>query len=196
MEALEVAIGFIIGVGSNIIVLYLNKKYNIYENAKKKIKGPYAHLSGSWYRYNISEDPSVGSEPFWTTCKEELEIKKSFFKKEHKVQGKSVNIDHPMTKLSHNIEGKIEVGGEGRMTLMYDCIQDPTDRAIIVYPNLLSENLLVGQWLGFDFGKKPLSAPIILSRKELTVEELNNYVVTQNLQFVSSASLKANEFKT
>jgi len=100
--------------------------------------------------------------------------------KKRLVEGSSENIEHPTTKLRYKIRGEIK---SGHMVLTMDCVEDSTDFVAVIYPNLLSRDLLIGIWSGFDFQKKPTAAPIVLSRREMNLKELNTLLESQRLEF-------------
>lgn len=124
----------------------------------------YTNLAGTWHQYHLTQDRSLGPTPFWAHHEEHLEIHARQF-----VSGRSINIGHP-ARLQYTIRGEIRYG---KMLLTFDCVQEPTEFAIIIYPDLLNRERLIGAWTGFDYQRNPAGGPIILSRQQRSTEELN-----------------------
>jgi predicted amidohydrolase len=161
-------------VGSIADTLF--EKVNI---IRKTIKGhgPYSHLEGNWHQYHITKDRAI-NDPFWAHNEEFIRIK------HNRIEGRCINAPNPKADLTYTISGQIEAG---KMLLVYACHQEPRDCLHAMYLNLLSDKILAGIWLGVDFDMEPFSGPIILSREELTVEDLNRIVSEYNLNLVGKA---------
>lgn len=134
----------------------------------------YIHLNGRWHEYHITQDTSIHSEPFWLRGECHLNIKKGCL-----VEGFHRVTHHPKSPLKYEVVGEIR---NGHMTLTENCIQDTSESFIVVYPNLLSENILIGIWLGFDWQHRQISGPIVLSREEMNIAELNKKLTAEELK--------------
>lgn len=150
-------------------------------NIIKKIKGhgSYSHLEGIWHQYHITKDRTINNAPFWVHNEESIRIKRN------RIEGTCINAPHPKATLTYTISGQIE---PGKMLLIYTCQEEPRDCLHAMYLNLFRDKILAGIWIGVDFDMEPFSGAIILSREELTVEDLNRTVNEYNLNLVSKAS--------
>lgn len=125
----------------------------------------YKHMDGEWNLYWLSYHPADSSKPYWFHGKQTLNISKNLVTGSTKFDDKS-----PMAGLTSKLQGEIRAG---KMIVLDVCVQDETEFASVIYPNLRSDQLLVGTWNGLDNLLRPIAAPAILSRKELTDEQLN-----------------------
>jgi hypothetical protein len=60
-------------------------------------------------------------------------------------------------------------------------VQAESDFSAYVFPHLLSETILVGNWMGFDWEDKFTSGPIVYSRDKVSSDELNKAVSAARL---------------
>lgn len=135
----------------------------------------YTHLSGKWHLYWLSYNPRDASRPVWMHGVQDLKVNKN------RVEGTTELVDHPIGDLHYKVQG--EVRG-GRMIATDICIEDETEFASLTYPNLQSRNLLVGIYVGFDNLVRPTSAPAILSRSEMSADELNRALKHSTIQLI------------
>lgn len=140
----------------------------------KKDVVDYSHLSGTWHLYYLSRFPHLHNTPLWMHGLEELTVKKN------RVEGSTRILDHPSNELSYRVHGEIR---QGRMIVTDYSLQDDTEFASIIYPDLLKADL-VGVWTGFDGENHLIAAPAIMSRKERSAEELNNVLRTSTMKLI------------
>lgn len=170
--------GIIVSIISAFIGALIQKKIIHEKNFPSKTKivkndKSYQHLNGVWHQYHLSYDTSISDNHFWTHHIENFSISK-----ENIVTGKSVNKFHPLTELSYNMLGEIE---NGRMIIKAQNINDPTDFGTMIYPNLLSNNIIIGLMTGFDFQCRMYITPLILSQNELNLSKLN--IILKSLKY-------------
>jgi len=135
----------------------------------------YSHLDGSWHFYWISYGPSDGLQPIWLHGTQELQVQK------HIVKGTAQHVNYPVDDLHYLLTGEIRFG---RMIITDTSLEDESDYASVFFSNLRSKTLLIGIWTGLDNLLRPISAPAILSRKEMSSNELNDALRTSLLILV------------
>jgi hypothetical protein len=89
------------------------------------------------------------------------------------VKGTTELTDHRNKGLRYVVRGQVI---SGRMVLTDVCIQDETEFAFLILPNLRSRDILIGIWCGVDNQLRPIAAPALLSRAEMDTNELNKVV--------------------
>ena len=112
---------------------------------------------------------------------QELHIDRNF------VTGTTQFVGHPVLSLHSNLQGEIRAG---KMIILDICIEDKTEFASVIYPNLRSSTLLVGIWNGLDNLLRPIAAPTILSREELSDEELNDVLKHASISIIPPGEYK------
>jgi len=186
-EILIQVIGGIIVVAISGVVGFLIKskffqhKFILPAIKQEGEKENYKHLNGKWHLYWLSYAPSNLSEPFWMQGLQELHIDKNF------VTGTTQFVGHPVLSLHSNLQGEIRAG---KMIILDVCIEDKTEFASVIYPNLRSSTLLVGIWNGLDNLLRPIAAPTILSREELSDEELNDVLKHASISIIPPGEYK------
>ena len=143
---------------------------------ERKIENQYSHLVGKWYEYHITFDRRLQSNPFWLQGKCNLKINKG-----NLVNGLFEITHHPTADLTYKTKGEIR---NGRMILIHDCEQDTSEFSTSVFSNLLDKNLIIGIMTGFDWQHKPFSVPQILSRHEMSLEKLNDYLGSEEVKHI------------
>lgn len=138
-------------------------------------KGSYSHLSGTWHLYWLSHGTSQG-EIRWMHGIQELQVTKN------KVLGSTEFIDHPFGSLHFTLRGEIRAG---RMLITDQCLEDETEFAVVMYPNLRNARVLVGVWAGLDNRLSPTAAPVVLSRDEMSAGALNETVRTSTVSVIA-----------
>ena len=105
-------------------------------------KQSYTHLNGKWHLFWLSYHPEDNKKPFWFHAVQGLTVDGS------RVQGGTkFDAASPMPGLNSKIQGEIRAG----TIIMTDtCVEDETEFASVIYPNLRSRELLVGAWSGLD----------------------------------------------
>lgn len=161
--------GIIVAVISAVVGFLIKSKFFQHKFIlpvvqQQREKESYKHLNGKWHLYWLSYVPSNPSDPFWMHGLQELQVDRNF------VTGTTQFVGHPVLSLHSNLQGEIRAG---RMIILDVCVEDETEFASVIYPNLRSNTLLVGIWNGLDNLLRPSAAPTILSRDELSEEELN-----------------------
>jgi hypothetical protein len=163
--------GFLIGVlssltaGAVLFVLLTNRDDVAYFIKDRNL---HKHLSDGWIQYHLSGDARVSStSPIWVEHKEILKVSRF-----GRVRGTSKGC-HPPTPLDYVIKGKIR---RGIARLDFHNVTSDENDVVIIYPNLLSNSVVIGMWVGHDFNKRPSVGPILLSKTELTEDERNGYV--------------------
>jgi hypothetical protein len=132
----------------------------------------YKHLEGKWHGYGVTRDPAIHKDTFWLHGEIELKITRN-----HVVEGKT-KITHPTSPIDLISRGEIR---SGRMLLVANCVQDPSDFVTYVFQNIYSSQVLVGFWVGSDWQRKYTVAPIIYSREQKNAKELNEIICTAEL---------------
>lgn len=141
----------------------------------------YSHLNGRWHLYWVSYNPPNPSEPVWFKGIQFFNINKNM------VTGTTEHVEHPIRDLHYKMKGEIRAG---RMIFTDTCMEDETDYATILIPNLRSMNQLVGIWTGLDNLLRPIAAPCVFSRKELNASELNMAIKDSPMSLVPIANYK------
>lgn len=134
---------------------------------RKPEKESYSHLNGKWHLYFLTRASSVNPEPFWIHGNEELRV---IGKNEVAGTTHIADVNHPSSGLNYEVHGEIR---HGKMILTDNCLEDETEFASIIIPNLRSAVILIGIWTGFDNDVHLVSGPVILSRTELSASDLN-----------------------
>jgi len=175
-EIITAIIGAIATILSALVTRFVLRKYfperSILPTKRKEREAggeEYSNLAGDWEQYHLTRDTSISLAPFWAHHKEHLDIYEGQY-----VEGFSKSVDHP-AGLEYRIKGQIR---QGKMILTLDCVSDPTEFATHAYPNLLNRKLLVGNWTGFDFQKRPVTGALISSREQRTAGDLNEILKT------------------
>lgn len=66
----------------------------------------------------------------------------------------------------------------GRMVFTGNCVQDESEFYTGIFPNLLPKNILIGTWIAFDWQHRFFTGPMIFSRTEMNLDELNEIFLT------------------
>lgn len=127
----------------------------------------FTHLNGLWEQYYLTFCGPIDSQPIWLHGIQKIQILRNHF-----VRGTTELADHPTNELDYLLHGEIR---GGRLILTDSCLQNETEFASIIFPDLRSDKLLVGIWSGFDNNLRLIGAPVIWSRTELSASELNEY---------------------
>lgn len=178
---IDILAGTIVAIIGAFIGGYVNKKFFIDESIltlhKEKGTGKqYAHLEGKWYEYHITFDRRIQPDPFWLQGIYNLTINKG-----NLLKGSFEITHYPTAKLTYKSKGEIR---NGRMILIHDCEQDPSEFASTLFSNLLDKELLIGIMTGFDWQHRPFSVPQIISRNELNIEKLTNYLGYEEIKHI------------
>lgn len=139
----------------------------------------YTELEGKWHEYHLTR----GNKGLVWLCGGECNLDM----KGHHIKG-SHTLIHPEGQglLNYKIVGEIR---NGKLILTENCTKTPTEFFTVIYPNLLSNEILVGIWTGFDWEQKGISGPMILSRKKINkkdmqdsikIKEIKNYLITED----------------
>jgi hypothetical protein len=88
--------------------------------------------------------------------------------------------DHPSSQLKYKGRGEIR---QGRMIIADDSLLDETEFASSIYYDLLKASL-VGIWTGFDGQGHLIAAPAVLSRRELSKDQLIELVSSTPLSLI------------
>ena len=112
---------------------------------------------------------------------------KELFVDKDLVQGYTELNDHPVDDLHYKLQGEIRAG---KMIFTDTCVEDEAEIASLFFPNLRSKTLLVGIWMGLDNLLRPISAPVVLSRNEMSSDELNRVVKEANISMVLAENHK------
>ncbi len=70
------------------------------------------------------------------------------------------------------------------MIITDTCVEDESDYVSVFYPNLRSPVLLIGIWTGLNNLLRPTAAPAILSRKEMSADDLNTTLKSSDLSLI------------
>lgn len=164
----EIIAGLIVAAVVGISGIYLKRYFDPDEGIlpghyKRKEKIDYSRLSGKWHLYYITQYPYLHPTPIWLHGIQELKIKGRY------IDGATTIPDHPETNISYRLHGEIR---GGKMIIADYCVQDETEFATMIYPDLMKPNL-VGIWTGLDGYNHLVAAPTILSRNEKSPKELN-----------------------
>ena len=89
------------------------------------------------------------------------------------VQGTIEHINHPSNDLTFRVQGEIR---GGKMVLVDIAVEDDADVNSSMWINLRSGTCLTGIWNGTDNLLRPIAAPAILTRKVMSVDELNSTI--------------------
>lgn len=171
------------GIGGFLIRKRFFPENRVLPEARRYVeKQGYSHLNGKWHFYWISYAPANPSEPVWLKGAQFFEINKN------RLKGTTEHIGHPLGDLHFRIQGEIRAG---RLLFTDTCIEDETDYASALFPNLRSPTLLVGMWVGLDNLMRPIAAPCVLSRKELTAEKLNEAIRSSTMSLVPIGEFKS-----
>jgi hypothetical protein len=172
--AAGVVVAILSGSGGYLIRKSLVKETKVLPEAPNLIEetSSYVHLNGNWHFYWISYQSSNNTEPHWFHGTQIFQISKN------RVEGLGVHDDDRHYKLQGEIRN-------GRMITTDTSLEDETDFATVFYPNLRSNTCLVGIWTGFDHLLRPISAPVILCKKEMSKDELNSALKDSILMLVS-----------
>jgi hypothetical protein len=136
-------------------------------------KANYSHLGGTWHLYYVTRMP-IDPDPIWIHGIQELRVNKN------KVEGTTRMADHPSNELRYRVHGEIR---QGRMIKTDYSLQDETEFASLIYTDLLKSDL-VGIWTGFDGFNHQIAAPVVLSRNEKSVNELNQLLKTSTATLI------------
>jgi hypothetical protein len=147
---------------------------------KNKKSQSYEHLTGVWNLYYLTRASNISKDPFWIHGINALKVTRA-----GRVRGETRIPGHPTSTLDYVIQGVIR---HGKMILTDSCLQDDTEFASIIYPNLRPDRMLVGIWLGFDNDVHLVAGAAVLSRKELSDKELNDAATASDLRFLSPAA--------
>lgn len=120
------------------------------------------HLSGLWNHYHVSRDPVRDAARMWVHHDTRLSIS-SF----GRVTGLSCS--HYGQYLSYKVSGNVR---GGVMRLFFENLGAEEDKASAVLPSLLAGPQLVGILVAQDFERDWFASPVILSRDELTDDEV------------------------
>lgn len=179
----EVVAGIILLVisgASGLVGFLIRRRYfkdiSILPKSNKRVEGDsYVHLNGKWHLYWVSFASLKPSEPLWFHGIQELQVEKNI------VRGTTEFVDHPVLNLYSNLQGEIRAGN---MIVVDTYSGDETEFASVIYPNLRSKTLLVGIWNGLDNLLRPIAAPAVLSRKELSENELNVILIQSPMSLI------------
>jgi hypothetical protein len=133
--------------------------------------GRYKYLSGTWHQYHLTCDTRHSPVVFWAVHTEEINVTRF-----GRVRGSSVG--------KYGLKLEYKIGGAIRqhvMRLRYtnqDAHELPTT---VAYPHLLSSDVIAGIWVGHDYDERLASGPIILSRTELSADDLAAIVRNERL---------------
>jgi hypothetical protein len=135
----------------------------------------YHYLEGQWFEYNLTTDSKRTPAQFWSQANLSIRI---------------TNFGH----LKGTSQGRLtlhrgyRVNGAIRQSVMRLRLvnQDATELpATFTYPRLLSRDVLIGVWVGYDYDENVSAGPAVLSRKERTPEELASLVRSERLLSVA-----------
>lgn len=138
----------------------------------------YKHLAGDWYLYYLTYMP-LQSDPVWLGGTQNLEIRNN------RVRGTTSLGEHPLGALHYTVRGEIRAG---KMVMTDSCVEDETDFALLLYPNLRASTTLIGLWSGVDNRGLPIAAPAVLSRKSLTSDEVFRLAASAAMHLISMGS--------
>ena len=142
----------------------------------KADKRSYSHLNGDWHLYFVTRGASTKDEPFWVHGHTNIQVRRN-----NQVTGKTHIFDHPVSDLDYRLQGEIRFG---RMILTDTCLQDETEYATLLFTNLRSSNVLIGIWTGFDNDVHAIAAPSVMSRDELSRDQLNEMIRKSTMSLV------------
>lgn len=128
-------------------------------------KESYKHLEGKWNGYWLTRDPAIDKSPFWMYGEMNLKVSRKNI-----IEGELL-VKHPSSPLEYVIHGEVR---SGRMLLVLNCVQDPSDFVTDIFPNVFSSSELVGIWAGSDWQRKFTVAPIVYSRKPKEIDDLRD----------------------
>ena len=176
--------GVIVAIVTAIIQSkFIQGKKILPKTKEKSDSSSYKHLNGIWHQYHLSYDTSLSPDHFWTHHIENYSVHKSKI-----VEGTSENKYHPTKKIKYKLMGEIK---HGRMILTLQNVNDPTDFGTMIYPNLLSGNIITGIIVGFDFQSRIYVAPLILSEKELDIDTLNKIQKSSSFKGIKFSPVKS-----
>jgi hypothetical protein len=164
----QIIAGILVSLFSLFIGVLINERFfsdrSILPLPPKATKHSYAHLNGKWESYHITHDSSLHSGSFWLHTEIQLKISKN-----HILEGK-ITEKHPTSPLDYELRGEIR---GGRVIMIANCVQDPSDFFTYIFFNVYSRSTLIGIWSGSDWQRKFTIASVIFSRSELNADELN-----------------------
>lgn len=132
---------------------------------RRRAQETYSHLSGEWHQYYLTYDTSVGPDPIWLHGIQEVGLVGKY-----RIEGCTRLTDHPSSELQYVIHGEIRTG---RLIITDSCVQDETEFASIIFPDLRSGTKLIGIWVGRDNNLHLIGAPVVWSRVEMSADQLN-----------------------
>lgn len=144
--------------GSVILILtHLDDFHYLFTSSRK-----YKHLEGHWHQYHLTNDSRHVPHLFWAAHHEELRVTRF-----GRIRGNSHGGHAP------NLEYRI--GGNIRQNVMRLRYKNRTASELpvsVAYPHLLSNEVLVGVWVGHDYDEHMSAGPIVLSRNPQSADLL------------------------
>lgn len=142
---------------------------------KRRSRASYQFIAGRWYAYYVSFI-LPDSRPVWIRGDMKLSLLRN-----GTLRGRTTIPIHDGLTLTYLELGEIRGGW---LLLTGACVEELQEFATLMFPNLLTGDRIVGLWTGQDNTRTPISAPVVLSRGELTARELNEAVSHARLRFV------------
>lgn len=161
-------ISFLLGVLSSLIASFVVLLLTNREDFRFFIlaRGRYKQLGGDWNQYHLTFDTQAGPNPIWVLHSESLKIT-AFGRVTGTSQGTHT------TRLAYRIRGTIR---RGVMRLRLENVTSEESVVVSAYPNLLSDQIVRGMWIGQDFNQHWTTGPIVLSRTLLNNDQLREIV--------------------
>jgi hypothetical protein len=134
----------------------------------------YKSLNGRWYLYWLSFIPNNDS-PVWLHGICDLQVNGKY------AIGKVRLINHPSGNVHFLQKGEFR---DKKLILADVCIENDNEFATIIYSNLANSDCIIGIWNGLDNLGSPIAGPNVMSRQQLSSEDLNQLVQQENIRLI------------
>jgi hypothetical protein len=131
----------------------------------------YHYLGGEWFEYHLTTDSKRNPPQFWSHAITSIRVT-SFGHIKGTSNGRIAN------SRGYRVNGAIRQSVMRLRLINRDASELPGS---FTYPRLLSSDVLIGVWVGYDYDENVSASTAVLSRKELTSEELASFVRSERL---------------
>lgn len=133
----------------------------------------YRFMAGTWHEYHYTFDPKIKEPRYLTHAVAEIALEKNLV-----ITGEAkVQVSHRRS-LNYKIRGQVNSGN-----LYYTgvCVEDPSDAYTAMFKNLLDDQVS-GIISGWDYDKCSYTSPILLSKVELSEEEVEKILLQSKIK--------------
>lgn len=161
--------GLLTGVLIELIRFLFTHRKALATLAKGPKRRKYSHLSGEWFQYHLTLDKASQNAPIWVLHKDLIRVSPLL-----RVNGESSN--EYKTKLQYRITGQIS---KARLILHYENVLTDEEEVTVTIDNVLSNDLLSGVWIGYNFDQTLTTGPIVLARSQMSDVDLDNLLTNR-----------------